>query len=52
MFICFFFLNHVKRGGNCVAHFVACEFVEVGSERVWLDPIPQSFCNIANVDLM
>ncbi|KAL2941941.1 hypothetical protein RDABS01_030291 [Bienertia sinuspersici] len=41
-----FVCSHVKRGGNCVAHLIAKEFVEVGSERVWLDPIPQNFCTL------
>ncbi|KAL2895757.1 hypothetical protein RDABS01_000755, partial [Bienertia sinuspersici] len=34
------------------AHLIAREFVEVGSERVWLDPIPQNFCTLADLDLI
>ncbi|KAL2939751.1 hypothetical protein RDABS01_011770 [Bienertia sinuspersici] len=47
-----FYCCHVKRGGNCLAHLIAREYVEVGSERVWLDPIPQSFYNVADYDLI
>ncbi|KAL2898717.1 hypothetical protein RDABS01_033466 [Bienertia sinuspersici] len=44
--------NHVKRGGNCLAHLVAREFTEIGTERVWMNSIPQSFCNVARLDLI
>lgn len=39
---------HVKRGGNCLAHFIAREPVEVGCERVWIDPFPERFCTLAH----
>ncbi|KAL2932688.1 ATPase family gene 2 protein [Bienertia sinuspersici] len=44
--------NHVKRRGNCVAGLIARGEVAEGSERVWLDPIPQNFCNLAEIDLI
>ncbi|KAL2933310.1 hypothetical protein RDABS01_016429 [Bienertia sinuspersici] len=47
-----FACTHVKRNGNHVAHFVARGDVEVGLKRVWLDPIPQTLCNIAAFDLI
>ncbi|KAL2894661.1 hypothetical protein RDABS01_010570 [Bienertia sinuspersici] len=47
-----FICVHVKRGGNCLAHLIAREHVEVGSEHVWFDPIPPNFCNMADYDLI
>ncbi|KAL2902697.1 3-isopropylmalate dehydratase large subunit, partial [Bienertia sinuspersici] len=47
-----FSCNHVKRRGNCVAHLVARGEVADGSERVWLDPIPQNYCILADLDLI
>ncbi|KAL2941944.1 hypothetical protein RDABS01_030294 [Bienertia sinuspersici] len=47
-----FVCSYVKRNGNGVAHYVARMDVAVGSERLWLDSIPQSICNIAASDLI
>lgn len=47
-----FKIAHVKRGGNCLAHYVARKDVEWGVERVWCDPIPQDICNVASYDLI
>ncbi|KAL2894665.1 UDP-N-acetylenolpyruvoylglucosamine reductase [Bienertia sinuspersici] len=40
------------RNGNYVAYVIARGEVEVGLERVWLNPIQQSFCTIVAIDLI
>ncbi|KAL2896878.1 hypothetical protein RDABS01_038662 [Bienertia sinuspersici] len=47
-----FSVCHVKRGGNCLAHLIAREYVDWDCEKVWCNPFPQTFCNLASIDLM
>lgn len=47
-----FRVSHVRRGGNCLAHYVARQYADWGVERVWCEPIPQDICNVAIHDLI
>ncbi|XP_021762974.1 uncharacterized protein LOC110727702 [Chenopodium quinoa] len=48
----FFSCNHVKRGGNCVAHLAARLEVDVGVELLYVDSFPQGISTLAELDLL
>ena len=46
-----FNIFHVKRAGNCVAHFVARLVPMVGVEQVFVDDFPQGVLTLADIDI-
>ncbi|KAL2920568.1 Hydroxyethylthiazole kinase [Bienertia sinuspersici] len=47
-----FYICHVKRGGNCLAHFIVHESMDLDAEKAWFDPFPQSLCNLVDYNLI
>ncbi|KAL2904458.1 hypothetical protein RDABS01_003168 [Bienertia sinuspersici] len=41
-----------KLANKAQAHLIAREYVDWDCEKVWCNPFPQTFCNLASIDLM